>query len=139
MEESVVIRPITTSEIDYLGEALLASIHVSDGEAPPDPAILREPHFAAVTEGWGRIGDVAMVAIDRAAGDRPAGAAWVRLYTRDRPTYGYIADDIPALAVAVSAARRGRGIGTRLMEALITEARRLGYAAISLSVDSAQR
>ena len=139
MKDGVEIRRIRTSEVSYLGEALLASIHVRDGEQRPDASILSEPQFAAATEGWGRPGDAAMVAIDRATGARPVGAAWVRLYNRNRPTYGYVADDIPVLDLAVSDAHRGRGIGTQLMLALITEVTRLGYAAISLSVDPGNR
>jgi GNAT superfamily N-acetyltransferase len=139
MKDGIEIRGIRTSEITYLSEALLASIHVPGGEPRPDASILSEPQFAAVTEGWGRRGDFAMVAIDHAMGGGPVGAAWVRLYTRNRPTFGYVADDIPVLDLAVSVAHRGRGIGTRLMRALIGGVTRLGYSAISLSVDPGNR
>lgn len=55
-----------------------------------------------------------------------------RLLFRD---YGYVADDIPEMSMAVSAARRGQGAGTRLLQGLITQAERDGYRGISLSVD----
>jgi ribosomal protein S18 acetylase RimI-like enzyme len=139
MADSVVIRAIESSLSWYLREALFASIHVPDDKAQPDVSILLEPHFAAVLEGWGRTGDRGVVAIDRLRGDLPVGAAWVRLYTKDRPAYGYLADDIPVLAVSVSIEHRGRGIGTRLMTALISQVRSGGHRAISLSVDPGNR
>ncbi len=123
----------------YLRVALLSSIHVAEGDAAPDESILQEPSFAAALENWGREGDIAMVALEQMHASSPIGAARVRLYTRDRPTYGYLSDDIPVLAMAVSREYRGNGVGTQLLTALAGTVRDQGFSGISLSVDPDNR
>lgn len=93
--------------------------------------LLRNPRLAAYVCDWGREGDVALIAT---VGDAPAGAAWFRLFTADAPGYGFVADDVPELGVAVVAEQRGRGIGRALLRGLQTEARQRGYSGLSLSV-----
>ncbi len=84
-------------------------------------------------KGWGRPGDTAVVAVHDFS---PVGAAWYRLFTRERPGYGFVDEGTPELAVAVVPARRGRGIGVSLLGTLTQRARDDGYSAISLCVDS---
>ncbi len=57
------------------------------------------------------------------------GAAWLRLIQG----YGFVAEDIPELTIAVLPAYRGRGIGTALLTQLIDEAAQ-SFQGISLSV-----
>ena len=87
---------------------------------------------ALYVKAWGRPGDAAMIAID---GGFPAGAAWYRLFPRDRPGYGFVDERTPELAIAVVPNARGKGVGSALLEALLERARAEGYGAISLSVD----
>ena len=82
-------------------------------------------------EGWGRVGDVAIVALDRL--DEPVGAAWYRLFTEE-PGYGFVAPDVPELSIAVYPECRGRHVGGLLLGSLVSRARADGYRAISLSV-----
>ncbi len=83
-------------------------------------------------EGWGRPGDRAVIAIDAGF---PVGAAWYRLFPSDAPGYGFLDDRTPELTIAVVPSRRGRGLGRDLLAALLEQARRDGYGAISLSVE----
>jgi ribosomal protein S18 acetylase RimI-like enzyme len=83
-------------------------------------------------DGWGRKGDVALVAIDDF---RPVGAAWYRLFSEENAGYGFVDEQTPELTVAVVPNRRGRGIGAELLTALLDQARRAGYHAVSLSVE----
>jgi len=138
MPQEIKIQKMAAAESAYLREALSNSIHVPDGNTP-DESVLDQPEFQAAIEGWGRTGDIAFLAVDSARGNRPIGAAWVRLYTREQPTYGYIDDTIPALVISVSQDYRGTGFGTRLMTSLIADAREAGHPAISLSVDPNNR
>jgi len=87
---------------------------------------------ARYVKAWGRPGDTVLIAIDEGF---PVGAAWYRLFERDLPGYGFVADEIPELAIAVVPSRRGRGIGEALLEALFDRARTDGYRALSLSVE----
>jgi ribosomal protein S18 acetylase RimI-like enzyme len=82
---------------------------------------------------FGRPGDVGVVAVT-ADGAR-LGAAWYRLFSAEEPGFGFIAADVPELAMGVVAEARGRGIGGALLDALLAVAREQGFRALSLSVD----
>ena len=83
---------------------------------------------------WGRVGDRALIALDEF---HPAGAAWYRLYTAREPGFGFVDELTPELTIGVVPSRRGKGIGSRLLDALLERARREGHARISLSVEKA--
>jgi ribosomal protein S18 acetylase RimI-like enzyme len=88
---------------------------------------------ARYVKGWGRPGDTALIAMDEGF---PVGAAWYRLFSRDRPGYGFVDEHTPELAIAVVPSKRGRGLGEALLEALVERARAEGYRSLSLSVAS---
>ena len=81
--------------------------------------------------GWGRRGDAAVIALE---GGFPIGAAWFRLFPQDEPGFGFVDEQTPEVAVAVVPSRRGRGIGSELMDSLLELAKEQGYGALSLSV-----
>jgi GNAT superfamily N-acetyltransferase len=82
---------------------------------------------------FGRPGDAGVVAVT-ADGAR-LGAAWFRLFSAEEPGFGFIAVDVPELAMGVVAEARGQGIGGVLLDALLTLAREQGFRALSLAVD----
>lgn len=81
--------------------------------------------------GWGRRGDAAVIALE---GGFPVGAAWFRLFPHDEPGFGFVDEQTPEVAIAVVPSRRGHGIGSELLEALVGLAREQGYGGLSLSV-----
>ena len=62
------------------------------------------------------------------------GAAWYRTFTEANHGYGFVAEDVPELSIAVIASRRQEGIGRRLLVDLIDASLAQGYTAMSLSV-----
>jgi GNAT superfamily N-acetyltransferase len=86
-------------------------------------------------QNWGRPGDAGVLALD---GAHPAGAAWYRLFTERQPGFGFIDERTPELTLAVVPARRGRGTGREMLNALLDRARVDGYDAISLSAAKEQ-
>jgi ribosomal protein S18 acetylase RimI-like enzyme len=120
----------------FLAEMLYEAVNWRDDGAEERPAldtVLSVPENVRYVTEWGRPGDVALYALDRR--DEPVGAAWLRLFTAAEPGYGYVADDIPELAIAVYPEFRGQRVGTLLLGSVIARAERDRTRAISLSVN----
>jgi GNAT superfamily N-acetyltransferase len=83
--------------------------------------------------GLGRPGDAGVVAVT-ADGAR-LGVAWYRLFPAEEPGWGFIAVDVPELAMGVVPEARGRGLGGSLLDALLALAREQRHRALSLAVD----
>ena len=91
-----------------------------------------EPPVRRYVERWGRPGDTALIAIQDF---QRVGAAWYRLFKSDNPGYGFIDEETPELSIAIVPSKRGGGLGSQLLDALLERARGDGYGAISLSVE----
>ena len=127
------IRELTPDELDFLGEMLYTALDWRpDAELPPRQVVLEHPEVAIYHRGWGRPGDTALVAEKNG---EPVGAVWYRFFTAAEHGDGYVDDETPELAIAVSDEWRGRGIGGTLLEALHDRARQNGLTRIALSVD----
>jgi ribosomal protein S18 acetylase RimI-like enzyme len=127
-QTGVVVRRGGAQDVRFLRDMLHHAYYWKE-RAPEDTG---PGPVALYVKAWGRPGDAAMIAID---GGFPAGAAWYRLFPRDRPGYGFVDERTPELAIAVVPNARGKGVGSALLEALLERARAEGYGAISLSVD----
>ena len=128
------IRPGTREDLDLLRAMLLAAVYWRPGSAPASPLrTLERPELAKLLAGWGRPGDTAAVA-DTPDG-RTLGAAWYRFWTDEDHSYGFVDSRTPEVAIGVRPGMRGRGVGTRLLRALIREARASGVTRLSLSVE----
>jgi ribosomal protein S18 acetylase RimI-like enzyme len=135
MSEAATLR---TARADADDERFLWRMLVEAASWRPGAARLsiaaasRDPSHARYVEGWGRAGDVGLIA--ELAGS-PVGAAWWRFFTDENHGYGFIEPAIPELSVAVTEGMRGRGVGSALLDALIERARQAELPALSLSVE----
>jgi ribosomal-protein-alanine N-acetyltransferase len=123
-----VIRPAGPQDVPFLRDMLRHAYYwrvdqVSESGEPP---------VQRYVERWGRPGDTALIAIQDF---QPVGAAWYRLFKADNGGYGFIDEETPELSIAVVPSRRGSGLGSELLEALLARAKADGYQALSLSVE----
>lgn len=107
---------------------------------PSRPALSREqveadPKLSHYAAGWPLPGDLGVVVED--AHGAGLGAAWLRHFTEDDPSYGFVAADVPELSIGVATAARGQGLGTRLCTRLFAHAEAHGIRQVSLSVEKA--
>ena len=111
-----------------LGEA---AVWRPDKPKPTAEQVLADPRYALYLAGWPKQGDYGLVAEQ----DGPVGAAWYRTFTEASHGYGFVAEDVPELSIAVIASRRHEGIGRRILVDLVDASVAQGYAALSLSVN----
>jgi ribosomal protein S18 acetylase RimI-like enzyme len=129
-----VIRRLTNEDEPFLWEMLYHALYVPEGRDPFPADIVHEPEIERYVLGWGRRGDQGFAAIERST-SRVVGAVWIRLFTAESKSYGYLADDAPELSIALLPEYRNRGIGTSLLNRLIHETRS-HFKALSLSVST---
>ncbi len=112
----------------FLWDMLYQSIHVAEGKAPPPRSILEDRRIRHYLEEFGsRIGDDAVIACQD--GHR-VGAAFCRRFTVKEVSYGFVAEDIPEVGMAVVREYRGKGIGRAMLTELLGR-----HPKTSLSVD----
>jgi ribosomal protein S18 acetylase RimI-like enzyme len=123
-----VIRRAGPQDIPFLKDMLRHAYYWRASTVPESG----EPPVQRYVERWGRPGDTALIAIQDF---QPVGAAWYRLFRADNPGYGFIDEETPELSIAIVPSRRGSGLGSELLDALMLRAREDGYESISLSVE----
>jgi GNAT superfamily N-acetyltransferase len=127
----VEIRSARAEDEPFLEQMLaIAADWQSDTAGSRLPEVLADPTVARYLEGWPRDRDYGVVAEDA----RPLGAAWWHFFAESEPGYGFVDACIPELAVGIIPDRRREGIGSLLLNALLTEARIRELRGISLSV-----
>ena len=125
MKENYLIRSATPKDEPTIWQMLMHAAHESSLSV-----VTSNPALARYVESWGRSGDLGVVAEQQ---NIPVGAAWVRLWNKHNRGYGYVADEVPELAIATLPNYRAQGIGTQLLTKLLALAE-LQYSAISLSI-----
>lgn len=130
-----VIRKLEQNESGILRELFYHAIFMPEDADPLPASIVDHPDLVKYHNEWGREGDVAVVA---ELNKKMVGAAWCRLWKNEKG-YGFLADDIPELSMAVIPESRSKGIGTQLLEELIYYVKEAGYKALSISVEKRNR
>ena len=130
----VVIRPLQPDDEPFQWDMGWEAVSMNtEARARGRDIVMALPQIRRYFVGMGRPGSAGVVAVT-ADGAR-LGVAWYRLFTAEEPGSGFIAADVPELAMGVVAEARGQGIGSALLDALLTLAREQGYRALSLSVE----
>lgn len=128
------VRVLTTEDVLTLWTMLMHAAHETSVED-----VKSSPALAWYVQDWGQVGDMGVVAQQSIDGRMNVlGAAWLRLCRQDTAVpcgYGYVAKEIPELAIAVLGEHRGQGIGTVLLTHLI-ELAQTQFPGISLSTRS---
>lgn len=128
------LRPASPEDQDFLWRA---QSHAALLEAEDDPVgtVRRHPMLARYVEGWGRAGDLGVIATPAEHAGEPIGAAWCRRFPQTAPGWGWIDTETPELSVAVLPSFRGLGLGTALLTELLRMTDAAGTA-LSLAVRS---
>lgn len=120
------IRAFQPADAPHLARFLALAAHEDDMQIVSD-----NPDLARYIADFGRAGDCAVVAQNDG---EIIGIAWARVWTRDDHGFGWIDEQTPEMAIAVTTEFRGYGIGARLIEALKSALREMGATQISLNV-----
>jgi GNAT superfamily N-acetyltransferase len=132
---TVEIRDATGDDLPTLQRVLYEAVSWDpDRRLPPLEVTVALPQLSIYHQGWGRHGDLAVVA--ELDGDA-IGGAMCRLFTAEEHGEGFYDEKTPELGVAVWDGHRGTGIGTCLIEELERQAAADGVEKMSLSVESA--
>lgn len=132
---TVEIRAATTEDGPLLEDLLHLALHVPEGAEPFPRSVLEQPELRRYVDGFGQaVGDVGRVAV---VGGAEVGACWGRVMEADAPGYGWVADDVAELTIALRPQWRGLGIGRRLIDEVLSALAARGDRRASLSVDPA--
>ena len=129
----VVFRPLSAADHEVVREMMFQALFVRAGDEPFLRSVLDEPAIRRYYAGFGEVGTDAGVAA--VVGGEVVGACWFRLFAGDDRGYGWVADDVPELTIALAPGYRGQGFGTKLLHAVLAIAVEMGFGSISLSVD----
>jgi ribosomal protein S18 acetylase RimI-like enzyme len=124
------LRHAHAGDETFLLAMLFYAAHAHDEPGARPEQLLANPMLARYVVGFGRAGDLGIVGEGTSGA---LGAAWVRLLAGEERGYGWVDDETPELAIAVLPDAVGNGLGTRMLEELLREARGR-YPGVSLSV-----
>ncbi|MDE6780073.1 MAG: GNAT family N-acetyltransferase [Ruminococcus sp.] len=122
-----IIRQIKDDEYKILDDFLYEAVFIPDGIKPPPKSIIKQPELQVYVEDFGKKDDYCLVA---EINNKIIGAVWSRIMD----DYGHIDNNTPSLAISLYRDFRGRGIGTDLLESMLSLLKSEGYEKISLSV-----
>lgn len=130
-QKRVVIRRLRSGETELLKDFLYEAIFIPEGQRPPDREIVERPELRLYYEGFGTgPADHCLVAEME---NRVVGAVWTRIME----DYGHVDGETPSLALSLLPECRGQGIGSRLLQEMLSLLKGQGYRQASLAVQKA--
>ena len=126
-----VIREINENEISLLKDFCYEAIFQRDEHNLVSRDVLEQPELRIYYENFGRPDDLCLVCeVD----GRPVGAVWTRILDGEVKGFGNIDSRTPEFGISLYKEYRNRGLGTRLMKAMLKLLREHGYQRVSLAV-----
>ena len=128
METNEIIREMSPSEYVLLEDFLYEAVFQADDgvEIPRD--VVKKPEMQVYIEYFGLQKDDYCLCAEVAG--KIVGAVWVRTILG----YGHVDDATPEFAISVYKEYRGCGIGTRMMQKMLSLLKEKGYQKTSLAV-----
>ena len=131
VHNDVMIRKLSAEEHALLKDFLYEAIYIPEGVEAPPRDIVERPELRNYYDDFGTgSADHCLVA---ETDGRVVGAVWTRIMH----DYGYVDDETPSFAISLLPEYRGRGIGTRLMRAMLSLLKEHGFRQASLAVQKA--
>jgi ribosomal protein S18 acetylase RimI-like enzyme len=130
------LRYARASDESFLWDMLYYAAHMAEDGLVSSQDARIDPFLAKYVEGWGREGDLGVIAEDEAG--EPIGAAWLRALAVEERGYPDVPADFPELAIAVDPGASGRGVGVALLAALLNKAQTV-HSGVVLSVRAGNR
>lgn len=128
----IVIREIKAKEVAILEDMLYESIYQPDGTKPISREIINAPKISVYIDNFGQKKDDYCLVAD--LNGQIIGAVWVRILADEIKGYGNVDDKTPEFAISLFKEYRRQGIGTLLMEKMISYLKKKNYDQTSLSV-----
>ena len=124
----MVIRGLREDEAELLKDFLYEAIYIPQDITPPERSIIELPELSIYYEGFGdgAADNCLLAEVD----GKVAGAVWTRIMN----DYGHVDDDTPSFAISLLPQYRAKGIGTKLMLAMLNLLRGEGVERASLAV-----
>lgn len=126
------IRELKQTEYHILKKFTYHAIFLKDSEEMPQKSILNKPQQKIYYENFGQKDDVCLV---YEKNEQIVAACWVRIIAGDIKGYGNVDDKTPELAISLLKEQRNKGVGKKLILAMLTLLKDKGYAQCSLSVN----
>ncbi|BCL79306.1 GNAT family N-acetyltransferase [Ktedonobacteria bacterium brp13] len=134
------LRPAISAKEDQQYLTAMCYVSIFPMRHPPlsiqeeEKILLRLPQISPWRRGWGRTGDIALLAINPLTQQR-IGAIWCRLFP-SAPAFvsGFYDPNVPLVSLAVTKSSRHQGVGGSLLHAIKQAASQHGYTALSLGV-----
>jgi ribosomal protein S18 acetylase RimI-like enzyme len=126
-----IIRQARKNEYMLLDEFIYEAIYIPEGIEAPPKSIINQSDIQVYVSDFGKQKDdyCLLAEVDGVV----VGAVWVRIMN----DYGHIDNETPSLAISIYKEYRGYGIGTALMEQLMSSLKEKGYKKTSLAVQKA--
>jgi len=125
------IRQPKENEYVLLNDFIYEAIYIPEGIKASPKSIINQPDIQVYVSGFGKQKDDYCLVAE--VGGKVVGAVWVRIMN----DYGHIDNETPSFAISLYKEYRGCGIGTALMEQMLSLLKIMGYKKTSLAVQKA--